>query len=118
MLGSLMSLASRLDLENCAPSMPSAKAVLGRRLRRLSSVRDPFKFPLLSVLRVWPLRPTLSISDGCRRRFESALLADTTIVEFDAQVIGDVLDVNDEFGPLLAFLNTARDVPVQVQINV
>lgn len=60
----------------------------------------------------------LSISDGCRRRFESALLTDSSIVEFNAQVFGNVLDLDDEFGSLLAFLNSARDVPVQVQINV
>ena len=60
----------------------------------------------------------LSISDGCRRRSESALLADTAIVELDAQFFGDVLDVNDEFGAFLTLFNPARDVPVQVHINV
>ena len=118
MVGFSMSPEFRLDLENYARSMPSVKAVLGRRLRRFFSVRGRFKFRLLSVLWVSSLRPMLSISDGCRRRFESALLTDSSIVEFNAQVFGNVLDLDDEFGSLLAFLNPARDVPVQVHINV
>ena len=59
-----------------------------------------------------------SISGACHRRSESALLANSTVVELDAEVFGDVLDVNDEFGSFLTLFNTARNVPVEVEVHV
>lgn len=113
-----MCLAYRLDLENCAPFTPSAKAGRGRRLRRPFSVRGQSRFRSFLALWAWPLQPMLFISGECHLRSDSTLLTDSSIVELNAQIFGNVLDLDDEFGSLLAFLNTARDVPVQVQINV
>ena len=31
---------------------------------------------------------------------------------------GDVLDIDDEFGPLFPFFNAARNVPIEVHVNV
>ncbi len=103
---------------NCAPFMPSVGAECGLRLQRHSSARDPSKFPLSSVRRVWHWPLISFISDACRRRFESALLADSTVVELNAEVFGDVLDLDDELGSLLAFFNPARNVPVEVEVNI
>ena len=103
---------------NYAPSTPSDAAGCGRPLPLHCSVPVRCKFHLSWVPQAQPWLRTSFISDACRRRFESALLADSTVVEFDAEVFGDVLDVNDEFGALFALFNTARNVPVEVEVNI
>ena len=102
-----MSLAFKRGSVNYAPFMLSAGAECGRRLPERSSVRDPSKSPLFSVRPVWHWLHILFISDACRRRSESALLTDTTVIELNAEVFGDVLDLDDELGSLLAFFNPA-----------
>jgi hypothetical protein len=59
-----------------------------------------------------------SIGVACLRRIDSALLANSTVVEINAEVFSDVLDLNDQLRSLFSLFNTARYVPVQVDINV
>ena len=113
-----MSLASKRGSVNYAPFMLSAGAECGLRLQRRSLVRDPFKSPSFSVRPVWHWLRILFISDACRRRSDSALLTDTAVVELNAEVFGDVLDLDDELGSLLALFNPARNIPVEVEVNI
>ena len=113
-----MSLAFKRDSVNCAPFTPFVVVECGLRLQRRSSVPDPFKSLSFSVRPVWHWLRIFFISDACRRRSESALLTNTTVVEFNAEVFGDVLDLDDELGSLLAFFNPARNVPVEVEVNI
>ena len=103
---------------NYAPFTPFVVAECGLRLQRRSSVRGPYKSPLFSVRPVWHWLRILFISDACHRRFESALLTHTTVIELNAEVFGDVLDLDDEFGSLLTFFNPARNVPVKVEVDI
>ena len=87
-------------------------------IARGSSVLGLFRCRSSSVLQAWRWPPISFISSACHRRSESALLANSTVVELDAEVFCDVLDVNDEFGAFLALFNTARNVPVEVEVHV
>ena len=51
------------------------------------------------------LRRMRSTGDARLHRFDSTLLANPSIVEFDAQILGDVLDGDDEFCTFFALLN-------------
>ena len=113
-----MSQESKHDSVNCVPCTPSVVAVCWLLLPQASSVQGPSKSPSFSARWVWRWLRISFTSDACRRRSESALLADSTVVEFDAEVFGDVLDVDDEFGALFALFNTARNVPVEVEVNI
>ena len=113
-----MSLAFKRGSVNYVPFTPLVVAECGLRLPQRSSVRDPPKSPLFSVRPVWHWLHISFISDACHRRSESALLTDTTVVELNAEVFGDVLDLDDEFGSLLTFFNPARNVPVKVEVDI
>ena len=113
-----MSLAFKRGSVNYAPFTPFVVAECGLRLQRRSSVRGPFKSPLFSVRPVWHWLHISFISDACHRRSESALLTDTTVVELNAEVFGYVLDLDDELGSFLAFFNPARNVPVEVEVDI
>ena len=113
-----MSLAFKRGSVNYVPFTPLVVAECGLRLPQRSSVRDLFRFRSCSVRPVWHWLRILFISDACHRRFESALLTHTTVIELNAEVFGDVLDLDDEFGSLLTFFNPARNVPVKVEVDI
>ena len=113
-----MSLAFKRGSVNCAPFTPFVVAECGLQLQWRSSVRGPSKSPSFSVRPVWHWLRIFFISDACRRRSESALLTHTTVVELNAEVFGDVLDLDDEFCSLLAFFNPARNIPVEVEVDI